>query len=208
MVAKFSRKKVIGFCRILLCISLLVSCESEIKPLPSSSFAIKSFKLGSGQLGNEVINYNDHTINLTILSSMDLAAITPTIEVADGATVSPRSGEAIDVSSDQQYTYTVVSASGREQLWTVKFNIADADYQAYIITSAKNDNALGIQGDLLYNNKYWDHALVDVDWNGREKWQKWHVIFDSEENGTKYYTIRNMFSGLYLAAPDGDDSKV
>jgi len=205
MVAKFSRKKVIGFCRILLCISLLVSCESEIKPLPSSSNVIKSFKVENGQVGNEVINHLDHTVSLTILSYVDQTAISPSIDVANGATVSPRSGEAIDVSSDQQYTYTVVSASGREQSWTVRFTIADADYQAYIITSAENDNALGIQGDLLHNDKYWDHAQVDVEWNNGEKWQKWHVIFDSEENGSRYYSIRNMFSGLYLSAPDGDD---
>lgn len=210
MTVKIFQKKMMIHCMILMWIYLFISCESEINPLPSSSNVIKSFKLENGQVGKDVIDIYDHTIRLTVLSSMDLTAISPSIVVADGAVIFPRSGEHIDISKDLQYTYKVVSASGREQQWTVYFRIADAsaeisDYGAYIITNAQNDNALGIQGDILYNDKYWDQALVDIDRNNSEKWQKWHLIFDSEENGLRYYTIRNLFSGLYLTVPDEGD---
>lgn len=210
MKAKNFQKKMMCYFILLACMPIFISCESEIEPLPGSSNVIKSFKVNKGQVGNEVININEHTIRLTIHSSVDLTDISPSIVIADNATIFPSSGESIDISRNLQYSYKVVSASGREQEWTVYFRTADAngdipDYGAYIITNAQNNNALGIQGDILYNDKYWDQALADVGRNNSEKWQKWHLIFDSEEDGLRYYTIRNLFSGLYLTVPDGSD---
>lgn len=192
---------------IILLTVLFTSCVSDISPLPSPSVVIKSFKIENGQIGDEVIDYSNYTVRVSIISSLDLTAITPSIVVADDADVFPRSGESINISSNQQYTYRVVAASGKEQEWTVFFRVAEShvlsDYGAYIIANAQNGNTLGIQGDILYNDKYWDQALADVDRDNNEKWQKWHLIFDSEENGLKYYTIKNLFSGLYLTGSNG-----
>ncbi|WP_423128402.1 RICIN domain-containing protein [Gaoshiqia sp. Z1-71] len=186
---------------------LFFSCEDETKPFPSPGRVIKSFKLESGQVGSEMIDIYNHTVRLTIMSSVDLTSVSPTIAISDGASIFPGSGERIDISSEMSYTYTVTSASGLAQEWTVYFKIADAnadtgDYGAYIITSSLNENALGIRGDMLYNDKYWDHSLVNAEYNDARKWQKWHLIFDAEVNGLKYFKIRNLFSGLYLTVPD------
>lgn len=190
---------------------MFISCDDDASsPPPNSSNVIKSFKVEDGQLGSETIDISKHEIRLSIASFLDLTAVTPSIVVADGASVFPRSGEGIDISSNPQYTYKVVAASGLEQEWTVYFQIVNIskeilDYGAYVITNVHNNNALGIQGDLLTNAKYWDKALVDVDKDYNEKWQKWHLILDSEENEIKYYKIRNLSSGLYVTAPDQQD---
>ncbi len=202
-----SIKKMSIYYIIVALASFLFSCEDEPKPLPSPGRVIKSFKIENGQVGGEMIDNYSHTLRVTIMSSVDLTSISPTIVISDGASIFPESGENIDISSDLQYTYHVTSASGLEQEWIVYFKIAGEntnteDYGAYIITSSSNENALGIRGDILFNDKYWDHSLVDAEPDEARKWQKWHLIFDSEVNGLKYFKIRNLFSGLYLTVPD------
>jgi len=160
-------------------------------------------------MGIETINLYTREINITVLSRQDLKNVSPIIEVVDGAQIFPASGESIDISSNMQYTYKVVAPSTLEQEWTVKFHsINIPDYGAFVIKSHYNSNAMGIQGDLMYNDKYWDKALVDVD-NINEKnivkWQKWHLILDSEEDNLKYYKIRNLFSGLYITVADQEN---
>lgn len=213
---KLSKRNLLISYLVLVCVSFFASCDDDIpSPAPNSSTVIKSFKLETGQVGSTVIDVYKHEINLTILSSLDLTAITPTIVAAQDAKIYPASGEKIDISSNLQYTYKVIAPSTREQEWLVKFRIANADskipdYGAYVVTNANNNKALGIQGDMLYNNKYWDKALVDVGElkdHVATKWQKWHFIFDSEENHIKYYKVRNLSSGLYMTVPDQKNSQ-
>ena len=204
-------KKQISINKIIACFLaftvVFFSCEDETKPFPSPGRVIKSFKIENGQVGTEMIDIYNHTVRLTILSSVDLSLVSPTIAISEGAAIAPKSGEVIDISSNLTYRYNVTSASGLEQEWTVYFRIAGddtnaGDYGAYIITSSLNEAALGIRGNMLYNGKYWDHSLADAEHNDARKWQKWHLIFDEEENGLKYFKIRNLFSGLYLTVPD------
>lgn len=196
----------------LLFIPFFTSCEEETKPLPTSGRMIKSFKIVTGQIGNEQIDMENHTIQITLDSSVDLTDLIPAITISDGATISPESGKSIDVASGLQFSYVVTAASGQTQEWTIYFKIVDNNihtmaYGTCIITAASNDKALGIQGDLLYNNKYWDHAGVNMEKNEDRKWQKWHLILEKEENGKRYFTLRNLFSGLYLTLPEGATSK-
>jgi len=191
----------------LLFIPFFTSCEEETKPLPTTGRMIKSFKIENGQIGNEQIDMDNHTIQVTLDSSVDLTDLIPAITISDGATISPESGKSIDVASGLQATYVVTAASGQAQEWIIHFNLVDNNIQtmAYgtgIITAASSDKALGIQGDLLYNDKYWDHAGVNMEKNEERKWQKWHLIFEKEEDGVRYFTLRNLFSGLYLTFSD------
>lgn len=49
----------------------------------------------------------------------DLTALVPTIEVSQGATVTPASGSAIDLSNGKSVTFTVVAENGTENTYTV-----------------------------------------------------------------------------------------
>lgn len=196
---------------IIICCTFLClfssSCEEETKPLPTTGRMIKSFKIVSGQIGAEKIDEENHTIHIIVDSSVDLTDLVPAITISDGATISPQSGKSIDVASGLQFNYVVTAASGQAQEWTIYFNIVDnnintMEYGTFIITSVTGNQALGVQGDLLYNDKYWDHAGVNMEKNEEDKWQKWHLIFEKEEDGVRYFTLRNLFSGLYLTFSD------
>lgn len=191
---------------VLLFIPFFTSCEEETKPLPTTGKMIKSFKIKYGQIGNEKIDRENHTIQITLDSSVDLTNLIPEITISDGATISPESGKSIDVASDLQFRYVVTAASGQAQEWTIYFKIVDTninsmEYGTFVITAASSGKALGIQGDLLYNDKYWDFAGVNLEKSEERKWQKWHLIYEKEENGERYFTLRNLFSGLYLTIP-------
>lgn len=192
---------------VLLPHLFFMSCEEESKPLPTTGRAIKRFKI-EGQIGNEQIDTENYIVRIYLNSSVDPTSLIPEITISEGAAITPASGVPIDISSDYQYRYIVTSASGQSQEWLVLFYIIDADintldYSTFIITSVSNNKALGIQGDLLYNGKYWGHAAVNLEKNEERKWQKWHLIFKTEEEGVRYFILRNLFSGLYLTQPKG-----
>ena len=191
----------------LLCLFLL-SCEEETKPLPTTGRSIKSFKLETGQIGPEKIYPDNFTVHVNIDSSVDLTSVVPGIRVSEGATISPQSGEAIDISQDLEFRYLVTAASGRAQEWTVHFEVLDnniqtMEYGTFMISNVSGEKVLGVQGDLLYNDKYWDRAAINVEKGSEYKWQKWHLIFKKEDQGERYFVLRNLFSGLYLTLPEG-----
>lgn len=196
---------------VLLFTPLFTSCEEETRPLPTTGRMIKSFKIVNGQIGDEMIDIENHTIQITVDSSVDLTDLIPVITISEGATISPESGKSIDVTPGLQFRYLVTAASGESQEWVIHFNLVDnnintMEYGTFIITAVSNDKALGIQGDLLYNDKYWDHAGVNLEKNEERKWQRWHLIYEKEENGERYFTLRNLFSGLCLTLPQEDTS--
>ncbi|CAN0579554.1 unnamed protein product, partial [Ectocarpus sp. 12 AP-2014] len=69
------------------------------------------------QTGDAVISTVDGTVNIEVDNGTVLTALTPTIEVSDGASITPLSGEAQDFSS--AFTYTVTAENGDIQDWTV-----------------------------------------------------------------------------------------
>lgn len=191
----------------LLCL-FLISCEEETKPLPTTGRVIKSFKIENGQIGDEKLDLDNFTVHVTIDSSVDLTSVIPEITVSEGASIAPASGAAIDISKNLQYRYVVTAASGKAREWLIHFEIVDnnintMEYGTFIITSVTGNKALGVQGDLFYNDKYWDRAPINVEKKEEHKWQKWHLIFKKEDQGERYFALRNLFSGLYLTLPEG-----
>ncbi|HIB38524.1 RICIN domain-containing protein [Mesonia sp.] len=205
----------------ILCVAfLMTSCqEDDYNAPPSPGRMIKNFDLENGQVGNEVIrgNVEDPQVIVKVSSTADLTAIVPEIQVSEGATISPASGEPVNISQNHIKTYTVTAASGQQLEWMVEFKVVDAnlgDYGAYIIKSTASDKALGIAGDSLYNEQYWDKAGINLESTTSEvgslvrKYKKWHIIYDSEEGETSYYKIRNMFSGKFLSAPVENSTEI
>lgn len=211
------KKIVTLFSMLLSMLILVVACQEDdyIAP-PNPGRMIKSFKLEQGQVGTELINGNSDPgkIVVKVEASANLTAIVPVIVLSTDATISPASGEPIDISTNRTVTYTVTAASGEQKQWEVEFNVVDAnlsDYGAYIIKSVASEKNLSIEGDTLYNNKYWDGAKIILETPnsdhvaGLKKYQKWHVIYHATTNDIKYYKIRNMFSGKFITAPSGDN---
>lgn len=214
----------------LCVICLAVSCEEDLTPLPSPGRVIKSFEV-EGQIGSTSLDVYNRTVELMIPSDIDLTSVKPVIEISEGATISPASGQGINVATTNPYTYIVTAASGQQEPWNVTFKVANSDealsdYGVYRINGISDNTSLSIEGDITWNEKYWDREKLDVvkkvggtqddkegisdylarieleEGNSDAKYHKWHVILEDSYDGEKFYYVRNTFSGLYLTAPD------
>lgn len=86
--------------------------------LESIGESITSFKLsGFNPVIEGFIDNNAHTVYLVVPDGTDLTKLTPTIEVSDGATVSPESGSIQDFTNP--VIYTVTDSYGDTQSYTV-----------------------------------------------------------------------------------------
>ena len=83
------------------------------------------------------------------------------------------------------------------------------DYSVYIIKNISSEYFMEVTGDILFNEKYKDHALVVQqptsfdDNNHPNKWQRWHIIYVKLEGDVQYFSIRNAMSGKLLDVPNG-----
>ncbi|QEH43812.1 RICIN domain-containing protein [Chitinophaga sp. XS-30] len=80
------------------------------------------------------------------------------------------------------------------------------DYATVTLQHIKTGKYLEIGGDLLQNEKFKDSATlqqsgIPVPGGTLKRWQKWHLIYQTTVNGTRYYHIRNLHSGKLLSAP-------
>ena len=90
----------------------------------SSEALITSFTFDASYPANAAVfgttlDQDNRTISVTVQDGGDLTALVPTIEVSAGATVSPASGTAIDLSNGQSVIYTVVAEDGTASEYTV-----------------------------------------------------------------------------------------
>ena len=90
----------------------------------SSEALITSFTFDASNSANAAVfgttlDQDNRTISVTVQDGGDLTALVPTIEVSAGATVSPASGTAIDLSNGQFVIYTVVAEDGTASEYTV-----------------------------------------------------------------------------------------
>ncbi len=90
----------------------------------SSENDILAIDLPTVQLGNEIIDAVAHTVQVTVISSADLTALSPTFTLSDGAifsTNSPQSGDLVDFSQSEinPVTYEVLSSDSTFQTWSV-----------------------------------------------------------------------------------------
>nr|WP_246073401.1 RICIN domain-containing protein [Pedobacter ureilyticus] len=195
----------------LLGLVLIISCKKDHKQPPSPGRMIKEFKLETGQYGSASIyaENDNYKVLVRLRPDADLKAIKPIIKISDDATIQPASGTTIDVSVNKTVTYTITSASGQSRKWEIEFRVFDSsisDYGTYSIASAINTRVIQVQGNANFNEKYLDNATMNVGdaeiatGENLKRWQEWHIIYNSTVNDTKYYQIRNLFSGLFLNA--------
>ena len=94
----------------------------------SSEALITSFTFDASYPANAAvfgttIDQDNRTVSVSMnpdtAGAWDLTALVPTIEVSQGATVTPASGSAIDLSNGKSVTFTVVAENGAENTYTV-----------------------------------------------------------------------------------------
>jgi|GEM_PF-2180207 len=80
------------------------------------------------------------------------------------------------------------------------------DYAVYTLTCAAGGNVLLVAGDPLQNQKYVAGQVITQDTLTRNappsSWQQWYVAYVLTDQGTRYYQLRNVYSGQLLSAPD------
>jgi hypothetical protein len=93
---------------------------------------ILSFKI-SGQIGDSVINSELRTINVLMPYGTTVSALTPTVVVSYGATVSPASAVETDFTSSVKYTVTASNTTDTK-IWVISVAVA----QAELLSNAAN----------------------------------------------------------------------
>jgi hypothetical protein len=89
--------------------------------------------------------------------------------------------------------------------------LALPDYATVTIKNVKSDKFLETGGNPSLNEKFKDNALLrqwQTSMSGSEmdRWQKWHLIYQTTVNGVRYYHIRNLHSGKLIDVPSGSGS--
>jgi Ricin-type beta-trefoil lectin domain-like len=210
MFKKTDMKKILTFFSLIV---LFSACKEDDYIAPAApGRMIKSYNLESGQVGDELINGNADPgkIIVKVASTANLAALVPNIVISDRATISPASGQPVDITQNNEMTYIVTSESGQQKEWLVEFQVVSnevSDYGAYILKSIASEKNLSVAGDTLQDEKYWDNANIILENPNADnvpalkKYQKWHIIYASTTNDVKYYKLRNMFTGKFISAP-------
>lgn len=136
-------------------ILVIISCERDpFDGIVSNDRQVLSFSLpGVQQVGpaNIVsVGDNEGVIDVfVIMNGLDASSLTPSFEISEKATVTPKSGESVDfTTSDNSFVYTVVSESGVERKWKVNLKpfVSEIDGD-WIVESLFFDWQIGIRTD-------------------------------------------------------------
>lgn len=195
---------------ILFGFLLITSCNKTFEMPPSPGRMIKDFTLESGQYGTATIYSEGDAFKILVRvdPEADLTKIIPLITISDGATISPESGQAIDISATKKVTYTVTSASGLSRQWVVEFQVYSfeiTDYDTYSMATSTG-TVLQTAGDPTFNERYWENATLTVaspepaEGENLQRWQEWDIIYQTTVNDVRFYKIRNLNSGMFLNA--------
>ncbi|MBN1990681.1 MAG: chitobiase/beta-hexosaminidase C-terminal domain-containing protein [Bacteroidales bacterium] len=111
---------------------------------PSTAAEIVSFVLAE-QTGAATINSAAGTIAIEVNSTADLTALTPTIQVSAGASISPASGAVQDFTNPVTYTVTAQD-NNTTKAWTVTVTKP----QVNVVTIAQIQQPTGATGDSPY----------------------------------------------------------
>ncbi len=85
-----------------------------------TSFTFDASNSANAAVHSTTIDQENHTISvITTQEGGDLTALVPTIEISAEASISPASGESINLSNGQTVTYTVTAEDGTENIYTV-----------------------------------------------------------------------------------------
>ncbi|WP_152001203.1 MULTISPECIES: DUF5018 domain-containing protein, partial [unclassified Imperialibacter] len=94
-----------------------------VTPAMNSATDILTFVLAE-QIGDAVIDAENHTVSVTVATGTDATVLAPTITVSNQATISPASGAAQDFSAP--VTYTVTAGNGATEEWAVTVTVEPA----------------------------------------------------------------------------------
>lgn len=86
--------------------------------------------------------------------------------------------------------------------------LALPDYATVTIKNVKSGKFLETGGNPSLNEKFKDNAILQqwqtsMSGTQQDRWQKWHLIYQITVNGTRYYQVRNLYSGKLLDVPAG-----
>ena len=88
-----------------------------------TSFTFDASNSANAAVHSTTIDQENHTISvITTQEGGDLTALVPTIEISAEASISPASGESINLSNGQTATYTVTAEDGTENVYTVFYD--------------------------------------------------------------------------------------
>ena len=101
--------------------------------------------------------------------------------------------------------------SVNQKLSTVSATAVNAnitDYTIYTLSCVSGGKYVEVTGFPTYNEKYDDQRKItqyasSVSDGVIDGWQRWHIIYKTTVNNTRYYHIRNVFSGKLLDVPGG-----
>ncbi|MDW3195765.1 MAG: BspA family leucine-rich repeat surface protein [Cytophagales bacterium] len=114
---------------------------------PSTATDIISFVLAE-ETGSATINTTDYTINVEVVNGTDLTALTPTIGVSSGASISQASGVVQDFSSSVDYTVTAEDGT-TIQVWTVTVKEAPSlatDITSFVMAEQTGEASINTEG--------------------------------------------------------------
>jgi hypothetical protein len=123
------------------------------------------------------IDSGTHAVAVTVPYGTDVSALTPTITISSGASISPASGVQQDFTSP--VTYTVTAADSSTQAWTVTVTVdtylrSVSEIAAYISAATS--------GDIATNPIPLPPVSIDLD-NG------WTDLLAAIETGTKFVEL-------------------
>ncbi|MCG8580528.1 MAG: family 10 glycosylhydrolase [Bacteroidales bacterium] len=98
---------------------------------------------------NEETTINQNSVTLQLAYGVDLTQVAPEIKVSDLATISPASGETVDLSED--VTYTVTAENGEIKEYTVTAIVSEQEVavRAFWIPDPSHTNFLRSYDDLV-----------------------------------------------------------
>jgi NAD(P)-dependent dehydrogenase (short-subunit alcohol dehydrogenase family) len=129
---------------LLVLMAFLAGCKDE--PSPSNEKNITAFKIGNAA---GAIYGEKSEIHIVLPAGTALGTLSPEISVSSGASVSPKSGDSVDLTSPQ--TFTVTAENGSTKPYVVSASLAAAlDYlsirQRPFKTAYNQGEALDITG--------------------------------------------------------------
>ena len=122
---------------VLACCLVLPACKKNNSDLQLNTNAEMAGFTANGVKG--IINDTTHVISLVLPFGSDITKVTPTIKIAAGATITPASGELVDMSSP--LTYQVINGNIYNN-YTIKASVQTA-FQTF-----KIDTTAGVVNDI------------------------------------------------------------
>lgn len=179
-----------------------ISISAEI--LPNDETDILSFDLDN-QTEPATIDLGDYTVTAYIPYEASLTSLTPIIEVSEGATINPDSGETVDFSNGA-VDYTVTAENGTDvQIWSITVNaghvgISNKDYSNASLSIYPNPS----HGDVNVNmtTSLTGNYKIEILNQMGQIISKYSIRLNGNES--KNITVKNLSQGIYTVRLSGN----